>query len=457
MKSMKKLFSSQLKLKSGTELQYKPPRLSPLDLQALFGRLDSDGNGILVFSEFRQIVSKLKLDSPSVIDSIYDIFKASSHTRGGVEALNLREFGDAYDILYNRVCSEHDKKNDVKATNWVRATRYGNFGKDASGDKRYIFECYSGPINDINTKMVYNLPNVDSTTDFSKLDITGVTYEVVKLEGYNLQTLNRLILADGQRNKTYDCHVMWWVDIATTKFYDSELTAITKAFGIPDEVSDNIRSMDDKRVHVGVGEVLCEGMTSIDPSGYLGNASVLSLFAQSLFINNIPMVNRDLRIVRALPFDLGRYISSRLAIFYTMSGKKCHERSRLIRFVQAEVDRIMDNRPSSKQDLETPQGDQNVVSAHCKSLPLPKAHNGDGAKHLLTSSEMQSRKPQIAKQNVSFHLQDQGFGAIALITVRGFDSALEDSGNQKWSLDQHSRSGVVGRLFAGVWRKLLEV
>ena len=49
-----------------------PPRMNTLDLTALFRRLDSDGNGMLMLKEFHSIVSKLKLKRycPTIEDHI---------------------------------------------------------------------------------------------------------------------------------------------------------------------------------------------------------------------------------------------------------------------------------------------------------------------------------------------------------------------------------------------------
>ena len=67
---------------------------------------------------------------------------------------------------------------------------------------------------------------------------------------------------------------------------------------------------------------------------------------------------------------------------------------------------------------------------------------------------MAIRAPKIVKTNVSVHIQDQGYGPIALLSFRTIDSELESS---SWNIDQHSRAGVIGRIMHGVWLKLLEV
>lgn len=441
-----------------------PPRLSNVDLQALFRRLDVSGDGELSYAEFRNIITKLNLQTATVVDSLNDIF-SSANTEGKTVAggtLDIKEFIKAYDILYNRLLTDRQGKDADPTSNWVRATRYGYFGKDEEANKKYIFEVYSGNLSNIATKTTYELPDIRHENEITgmKIDTSETASQTISLEEYTIETINRLILEDGERNTKYGARIMWWVDICCKKTKDSEVSTIMKAFGIPSEVRDSMSVLGDTRWWFGSGEVICESIgKSIAPNAYLGKAAVLSLFVQALSLHNKPMVDRDPVWLRKIPLDIGRYISSRLSLFYNMSRVRCTEREKLSHLVEDEVNSLLDYKLEDRKvnEVEKPAGnrkDGGMSSGHQSQLPLPRRHISEGDAFLLSNADLKKRKPSWETNNVSLHLQDQGYGPIALISVRTMDSDL--IGNQ-WSMEQHSRAGVVGRMMHGIWLKLLEV
>jgi hypothetical protein len=78
---------------------------------------------------------------------------------------------------------------------------------------------------------------------------------------------------------------------------------------------------------------------------------------------------------------------------------------------------------------------------------------------LLSAEDLSKRPLNLASRIIGMHVVDAGYGPNVLATLRQMDSELVDGSSDasKWSLDQHARSGVVGRSFGGVWQKLLEV
>ena len=441
--------------------QKQIPRLNQLDLQALFRRLDVSGDGSLSFSEFRNIVTKLNLTSPSVIDCIHDVYKAADTDPGGGGSLSLVEFMKAYDILYNRLINDTGVNKEVDPlANFVRATRYGYFGREDS-DKKYIFECYTGSMSNITTKCVYDLPNVEDNENEEEIvigdpiDVSDIPYKSLDLVDYNIETINRLILEDSDRNVKYDARVMWWVDICSRKMKESEINTAMNAFGIPAAVRENITVMDDRqRVHFGEGEVVCESIgKSIAPTSYIGRSSMLSFFVQAMYLKNKSVVDRDSEFMRAT--QLGEYFNSRMALFYSYASTPCTERDKVISLVNKDIGCLLDQ-PAEERKLcadEAPLGGKpSKSSPHQTSLPVGRVMEMKGDSYLLSQSDMKRRSAEIMCENVSLHIQDQGNGPIALITLRRFDSE-----NPEYNLDQNSRKGIVGRIMAGIWLKLLEV
>lgn len=72
---------------------------------------------------------------------------------------------------------------------------------------------------------------------------------------------------------------------------------------------------------------------------------------------------------------------------------------------------------------------------------------------LRSNSQINKAPPQINIDSMSLHILDYGYGAHALLTVRQVDGERQ----RKLTLEQQSRSGVLGRIVSGVWVKLAEV
>ena len=102
------------------------------------------------------------MKSANIEDILLDAFKTADKS-GKVGALAVDEFIRAYNVLYTRVLNDSTAKA-AEEENWVKATRYGFMGVDESGDNRYIFECYVGTINNISKVYIFDLPNINGTT-----------------------------------------------------------------------------------------------------------------------------------------------------------------------------------------------------------------------------------------------------------------------------------------------------
>lgn len=447
-------------------------RLNQSDLQALFRRLDVNGNGDLSFSEFKSIVTKLNLTSPSVIDSLSEVFNmANTDTTGSSSgALDLKEFCAAYDILYNKLLNDNEASSgdvDDSESNYVKATRYGFFGTDLKGDKKYIFECYTGTIGNINTKFIYDLPNIEDDEakelTSSAVDISKIEYKTVDLCNYNVETINRLILEDGARNVETGARVMWWVDCCSRSLKISETSKVAKAFGIPSEIRDDLELPSDRKLYFGSGELICESIGKIAPSGFVGKTAMLSMFPQSFYLKNKPVVDRDPAFMQAIPFGIGTYLSSRFAMFYDLHAVPCHEKKKVVRQVNIDITALLDQPTETFVDnqVEEPmvsvKGAHSHTSPHKTFLPVPPVVEAQGAGFSLSTADLRKRVPEIYNEMFSLHLQNQGYGPMALITIRKMDGELPDTPTKKWGIEQNSRSGIVGSTMSGIWLKLLEV
>jgi hypothetical protein len=72
---------------------------------------------------------------------------------------------------------------------------------------------------------------------------------------------------------------------------------------------------------------------------------------------------------------------------------------------------------------------------------------------LQSVAQIHKHPAQVHLHSLSIHILDQGFGAHTLLTVREIDPE-----NQKrFTLEQRSRAGVLGRIISGVWVKLTQV
>lgn len=72
---------------------------------------------------------------------------------------------------------------------------------------------------------------------------------------------------------------------------------------------------------------------------------------------------------------------------------------------------------------------------------------------LRSNSQIYATPPQVHIDSLSLHILDQGYGAHALLTVRQIDPEKQ----KRFTLEQQSRAGVLGRITSGVWVKLAEV
>jgi hypothetical protein len=95
-----------------------------------------------------------------------------------------------------------------------------------------------------------------------------------------------------------------------------------------------------------------------------------------------------------------------------------------------------------------------IFDAFAKGVPVSRTtRTAEPPVWLLGSSALLKTPPQMRFDSLGMHILDYGFGPHALLTVRELDDEMQPG----HTLEQKSRTGVLGRIVSGVWAKLAEV
>ena len=225
-----------------------------------------------------------------------------------------------------------------------------------NGAHKYVFECYMGTMFDIHTRMEYRL---DARPDAN--NISEIPIEVSALTGYSLETINRLILLDGERNsrkQDVKSNVMWWVDVSSRYKRNKELNTFMKAFGIPKSTKDSHTVYGRQPMTYGNGEVVYQSMRQQyeKTNAYVGTAGILSMFVQAHYIENYGIVDRDRKFVKYMPLPrkLSKYISSRVNILLSHRTEKCFAKSKLVRRIAEDLDDLFEDANKNFDDWDVP-------------------------------------------------------------------------------------------------------
>ena len=90
--------------------------------------------------------------------------------------------------------------------------------------------------------------------------------------------------------------------------------------------------------------------------------------------------------------------------------------------------------------------------------PDANKKESDETKHLLSAFDLKERTPKFNFNTVSLHMIDQGYGPYSLVTFHKFEDEIPVNKEAvKWSPEQKSDAGIIGRILAGTRRKLCAV
>jgi len=417
---------------TGKDKTQKPMRMmSSSQLSDLFRRLDRDGSGTLDLVEFKKIVEKLGLEVEA--GELNRIFKSSDVQESS--SLSLREFQSAYSKLYLSVTKKGKIiRGEIERGEFVRVLRYGN-----GADKKYFVEEYVG------TTVV--------GSSWKKTTSDGTSVITETLEKMTLEDLKTKAFAEKG-----GCY--WWFDIAMHDVSDDiSLKEITRAFDVPESemIAHNYNNFGnmlntDPRYRMSLGK----GNTS----------SGLSLFTQALWIKG-----RPLRYLLPLYLDfstkgedwftqnisapLKDYYSTRFAwLFHSSGGHAANAKLELKSALEA-ADALAKEICGDESEFE---------KRHAVPVSAPFVHQrSSDPTWLMPSSELKKHQPKVQYSTLGLHLlmQDNASEPGVLLTIRKLESDDFKSDVSKLKsvseMDVASRSGIIGRILAGVRSHLYKV
>ena len=412
----------------------KVARLTVTQLASLYRRLDINADGEVDLPEFLQISRKLKLHSdPQFLAETFR--KVDSH---GTGKLTLPQFTEAYNLIY-----DHDPDMDViysKMNSHVRACRYGL----DKFHKKFIFEVYTGSLTQIVHKTCYEEDGssvrfyVDRTFK-GKAPPSRVSKAKGKEQFFDLDYIVSLIDADGEWNAKTGSNIMWWVDVCSEKITPK---IFIKAFALPRVIEPmfQLEIFDRKRSN----RLYMEEKTTAEGDVH-GNHHVnsLNMFVQTMYLDKFPIVNPHPKVFYCLPKMIKNFLvywSDKLAFLFTQGQGRAKDHG-------------------FRQALERA---ERVSSTLCEEKGLEQSmggrHEEVDVDYLLTSTELKSRVPRLNHNTLSLHLLDRDCGCRVLLTFhRMEDESQENSYASDWTSEQMAECGIIGRIVAGVFKKLKKV
>ena len=438
----------------------KRKMLSNTELSNLFRRLDHDNSGELDANEFASLPAKLNMNLPEqYISAIFN--EMDTNNTGN---LNLSEFNAAYQKVFLEWKNIESGRSSIGKTKpsqeFVRAIRYGS-----DENNQWLFEEYTTSSLNVSTtksalqKLVIPMPNASLTFE-EQMSKAVASESDVTIEG-----LNSLIFEDSKNNAANGAKVFWWIDIAMTSVLPSKIEKYITHLGLP-----NHNHFKGCFRHFSGGMINSDRKSRIfAENGFTskGPCSSLSFFVQSMWLKKRPLVQLLPNWADAL-FDniwcgefIRNYYKDRFAWFFSTWALQGNMADEKLSALQSAEKIAEDLRKSEKNiGLDNPSDSKFPFHdiRHDGSIPinlLGSSHDRE-AEWLLSTNDLKKRKPELETACLSASILDQGFGPIATITIRQIDIE-EGHDASKLSLDAKSRLGVIGRILAGIRRRVFDV
>ena len=260
-----------------------------------------------------EVGKKLDFNDEALIAEAFRVADTSASGK-----LDMEEFVFAYETMYNNTLESSGGPNE----SFVRAIRYG-IDKSCSPAK-YVMQMYTGTLSEL-SKM----------TDL--LEETETDYKGA------LETIVAMMVEEGRANEEYGSNILWWVDICVEKVLPNVVGSVIQNFGLPSDIDScfyNEILNDDRetRVRLGSGGISKPAVKAVNDDEPLETKS-LSLFVQSMYISNVPIVQECGWWVEWLwPKFLRsvfQYIYSRISQFLSYAGEIDLSRCRAIQLAEA--------------------------------------------------------------------------------------------------------------------------
>ena len=417
-------------------------RLTSSQLYDLYARLDINGDGELDMSEFMAVGRKLDFDNENIIVRAFKFADTSASGK-----LDAGEFLAAYEAMFN---GDIDDDGDSGEDNFVRCTRYGI--DKSSNPPRILFQTYTGTLMALKKVADYS----DGETKSRQLNE----------QEWKLNRIVDLMIVDGQNNLDNGSNILWWVDICVAEVLPKIVSNIIRTFGLPPDIdtcfyTDVPTPERESRIRKGTGKVIKSYATTAKNKGLPLNVESLSMFVQSVFLKNLPIVHEYGTWVDHLVPKLIKkyviYISSRISMWYKFSNTPDDARN----WSLVNAERCASNFTVVGKDIERIESDEILTS----SLRMPEVRGPPvreaQAEFLLSRQDLLDRNPVLVFENLSVHLLKIGNQtANNLLTFRKLDSEADvthTSMKGNLEIEQKSKGGIIGRLIWGGFQQLYNV
>lgn len=393
------------------------------------------------------LTSKLKINDNE--DFIVEVFRSVDTNNSG--KLNMNEFIAAYQKVFTGMIKNKSKISStssyVKVKDYITAVRYGH---DEKGS--YIFDIYRGDFDNINEIFIFH--ELDDKLNFSEHFAKNHVKEGSAT--ITLTALNDLIVKDGKTNASSNgkSSINWWVDIAMNGVSRSKMDNYITVFGLPNDTYFRSR-------YAAFGKPLPkEGKSRLfagkGTSSTGSSVSSLSLFVQSMWIKNRPIVHHlPEKIVKwgnKYCKSVLDYYNDKLAFF--VASLLAESSSTATKLDKADAIEVAVSIAGRLHDDENFTGNASENFKSGSVIPREQLNRRTDLPHWLhTLHHVRNNPASIEVDTLGINLVNTGHGCNCVITVREIDS--EHLNDKDTSVK--SRTGVLGRILDSIRLKIFEV